>query len=282
MTGAKPSLAAAIASTPEPVPRSSSGPLASPARASSTSSSRHSRVVACEPGAERLTGVDHDVDQVRVGSGRMPGRAHVERPGDLDGAVEGAPARGPVVGDLAGRDLDERAADAGLQGRQARQLAGCAVEHVLDRAVVDVDLLDAGRARTRAARRASARPPRPRGDANREADHWSGCGRSARAQLGADRLDSSLRRFSGVIVARTARAARAAASLSRRGICTLTTTRRSPWPWRCSRGIPLPRSAITSPGWVPGGDLDGRRLGQRRHLEARAECGQRRRHVEQP
>ncbi len=45
----KPSRAAAIASTPEPVPKSSSGPAAPSREASSRSSSRHMRVVAWPP-----------------------------------------------------------------------------------------------------------------------------------------------------------------------------------------------------------------------------------------
>ena len=48
-TGANPRRAAAIASTPEPVPTSSNGPAGDSLSASSNSSSRHSRVVACPP-----------------------------------------------------------------------------------------------------------------------------------------------------------------------------------------------------------------------------------------
>ena len=56
----------------------------------------------------------------RSGSRRrrlVPGRPDAQRVRDLDRVVVGPPALGPVVGDLAGRHLDERVADAGLERR---------------------------------------------------------------------------------------------------------------------------------------------------------------------
>ena len=44
--------------------------------------------------------------------------------------------------------------------------------------------------------------------------------------------------------------------------------------------MPRPRSRIVSPGWVPGGDLDRDVAVERRHLDRRAERGQRRRDVD--
>ena len=122
ITGAKPSFAAAIASTPEPVPRSASGPV------------RLARVgeleqeLEAEPrgrvgaGAERLAGVDDDVDRPRHPvPPPLPGRPHDDPPaGDRDRLVEVAPAVGPVVGDLGRADLDQAVAGRGLEVGQRR------------------------------------------------------------------------------------------------------------------------------------------------------------------
>ncbi len=119
------------------------------------------RRVVCA-GAERLPGVDHEVLHAGVAGGGLPRRAHAQRAvaaAHLDRAMEGAPALVPVVGDLPRRDLDERAAGGRAQVGQRRQLAGRAVDGVLDDVAV-LALLDAGRARARAARRARSRRPR--------------------------------------------------------------------------------------------------------------------------
>jgi hypothetical protein len=63
---------------------------------------------------------------------------------DVDGLVELLPALVPVVGDLGGRDLDERVAGGGAEVGQDGQLARGAVDGVLD-AVAVVHLLDAAR-----------------------------------------------------------------------------------------------------------------------------------------
>ncbi len=92
-------------------------------------------------GPERLAGVDHDVE--RCPAGGRPRRANAQPVAEHKRLVELAPALGPVVGDLARRDLDERLARGGLEVGQRRQLAGRAVDRVLDDPVTDVDLLDA-------------------------------------------------------------------------------------------------------------------------------------------
>ena len=62
-TGPQPSFAAAIASTPDPVPRSTSAPSASPASASSSSSSRQSAVVAWAPVPNACPGSMIDINR---------------------------------------------------------------------------------------------------------------------------------------------------------------------------------------------------------------------------
>ena len=141
-TGCQPSLRAAIASTPEPQPRSSER---AGGRPSSSSASRHSRVVSCAPVPNACAGSIDDVEQAGVARGASaPRRAHVQPLADRHRPVEAAPALGPVVGDLGRRDLDERGAGGGAQRGQRGQLARRAVDGVLDR-VAAVDLLDARR-----------------------------------------------------------------------------------------------------------------------------------------
>ena len=78
MTGAQPSFAAAIASTPEPVPQSASGP---PRLAGLLQLDQQPQAEAggrVGAGAERPAGIDHDVDQPLA---RLPpGRAEPSRP----------------------------------------------------------------------------------------------------------------------------------------------------------------------------------------------------------
>ena len=103
-TSDQPSCAATIASTPEPQPRSTNEPAAP---ASSSSSSRHSRVVACAPVPNACARVDHDVERRSSPGGSHGGRT-VSRVAEHQRPVELAPALGPVVGDL-GRRSPRRA-----------------------------------------------------------------------------------------------------------------------------------------------------------------------------
>ena len=129
----KPSRAAAIASTPEPVPTSSSGRGAgarsrpAPAAAPGTGA-----CCACAARAERLPGVDHDLRQPGAPRWRPPravARAARARDAPSPAAARAprsapdggtAPALVPVVGYLAGGDLDERVARGRLEVGQAR------------------------------------------------------------------------------------------------------------------------------------------------------------------
>ena len=60
--------------------------------------------------------------------------------------------------------------------------------------------------------------------------------------------------------ARTARAGARCSSVRRRGTVTLTSTRWSPRPEALQHGIPLPRRTCTSPGCVPGSNVELERL----------------------
>ena len=114
-------------------------------------------------GAERAARVDHDLLDAAALRRLLPGRPHVQAPGDQHREVEALPALVPVVGHLLGDDLDQRVARRCLERPEVGQLAGRAVDGVFDDAVAAagrVDLLDAARARARAAR--PARPRRPR------------------------------------------------------------------------------------------------------------------------
>ena len=120
-TGSKPSRAAAIASTPVPQPQSASAPAGLELEQQLEAQAR--RVV--RAGAERLAGVDHEVDAVAV-ERRLPRRPHAqppEAPAHVDRPVERLPALRPVVGDLARGDVDERVAGGGAQVGQRGQLA---------------------------------------------------------------------------------------------------------------------------------------------------------------
>ena len=96
-TGAQPSRAAAIASTPDPQPRSTNPPPG--AAASSSISSRHSRVVAWAPVPNACPGsITRSISGPRARAPTAAARSAVlhehQRP------VELPPALGPVVGDL--------------------------------------------------------------------------------------------------------------------------------------------------------------------------------------
>ena len=102
-TGSKPSFAAAIASTPEPQPTSSTLPRSSPA-----SSSRQSCVVGCAPVPNARPG--SITTAIAPSSGSLPRRPDPER-ADADGLVELPPAVLPVVLDDGRRGAAERLPD---------------------------------------------------------------------------------------------------------------------------------------------------------------------------
>lgn len=90
---------------------------------------------------KRVPRVDHDVE--RGPGGCLPRRPDGKPLADQHRAMKSAPALAPVVGDLAGADVDQRAAGGGLQVRQRGHLAGGPVHPVLDHAVAGGRLLDA-------------------------------------------------------------------------------------------------------------------------------------------
>ena len=94
-------------------------------------------------GAEGLPGLDHEIE--RLIARRLPWWTDGEPAGEHERAVKRAPALGPVVGDLRGRDVDERSARGRAQIGQRRQLAGRAVDGVLDDVVGKLGLLDPAR-----------------------------------------------------------------------------------------------------------------------------------------
>ena len=238
-TGPKPSFAAAIASTPEPQPRSTSAPPGS----SSSSSSRHSRVVACAPVPNACAGIDDEVDLARaLGARRLPRRPHAQAAAQLERAVEVAPALVPVVGQLLRADLHERVAGRGAEvgevgqlargrrRRRTRQLAGGRAPPPRPRAP------------DRRARRARARPLARHAD--RKADHAVNACRRTRRSLPSIGLVAAQ-----VLLAERLRELAEQLALARsrrRGITTLTTTRRSPGArCRASRACPC-RAARSS------------------------------------
>ena len=102
------------------------------ASASVSSSSRHSRVVACAPVPNACAG--SITSSTSAPSGCLPRRAHGEPLAEHERLVELLPALGPVVRQLARRDLDQRAADRSFEVGQHRQLARRPVDRVLDAA----------------------------------------------------------------------------------------------------------------------------------------------------
>ena len=110
-TGSKPSRAAATARIPEPQPQSASGP---PGGSADQQLERQPRA-RVRAGAERLPGIDHHVERARPL--RRPRRAHAQRP-DVERPVPVAPVR--AVGDLGGRDVDQRAAGRPPAARRCR------------------------------------------------------------------------------------------------------------------------------------------------------------------
>ena len=188
-SGAKPSFAAAIASTPEPQPRSANEP---PGSRSSISSS-DSFVVGCAPVPNAWPGSTTRSSAPGRG-GAQGGRTH-SRPPTSTGSWNSLPALGPVVGDRLAAHAHAHAADVGLALRERGQLARRAVERVLDEAVA-VHLLDpAGR---QLQQRRQHLLGRVRGRAEREPDQ-----RNARRSLPTIDSSAGSRRLSSVSESRS-------------------------------------------------------------------------------
>ena len=172
LTGEQPSLAAAIASTPEPhaeiEQRAAGGsPAPGPARASS---SRHSRVVACAPVPKACPGSMTMSIRPASRGGGAPWRADVEPRRAISTGrwkVRQRDSQSSAISLV--RNIDAAPARRSPAALAARQLAGRAVEDVLDRVGVAIELLDAGRARSEqfGERVGGAGAGNP----NREADH---------------------------------------------------------------------------------------------------------------
>ena len=171
----------------------------------------------------------------------LPRRADPERP-DPDAVVKLAPAIFPALGDVDAVDVAERSSGS----RLARRVG---VRRQLDAGAV-VALLEALPGTARASLRAP--PPRARRGTT-TAIRLSGSapsdGRAGRCRPRTSRRSrwprsaSSSSRCSGV---------------SRRGMCTFTSTRWSPRPAPESTGMPCPRRTRTSPGCVPGSSSSSR------------------------
>src|SRR5205807_2255239 len=115
--------------------------------------------------------VDDDLGRAALAA-RVPRRAHEQPVVDQHRPVERAPALGPVVADLAGAHVDERGAGRRAQVGELGQLAGRAVDGVLDEAGVgQVDLLDARRRQLEQVGQRDLRVLAPH--AYRQADHRS-------------------------------------------------------------------------------------------------------------
>ena len=219
-------VAAAIASTPEPVPTSSTAPRRR----------RTARELEQQREAQPGAGVARRCRRPVRGRSRARSRVAVRRlrraptaaaraatarrrrRGGVDEhrPVELAPALLPVVGDLAGRDLDQRPAGERAQVGQRGQLAGRPVDGVLDarRPSSSTSSTPAGASSSSSASTSSGCS---RGDANGEPDHaaWLPSARRSFANI-----DSCERRFSSreavVELLRAARAARRSAGAARR------------------------------------------------------------------
>ena len=198
---------------------------------------------------------------------RLPRRADGEPVAEHQRAVELAPALGPVVGDLRGRHLDQRAAGRRAQVGQRGSSPGGAVDRVLDDASPSVDLLDA-------ARRELEQLGEHELGVCRAARGWPGGSPRRLAAEGAPELPEHALVGAQVVlgqrVSRAARAARAARGSRWRGMTTLTTTRRSPVPPAAQRRHPCAaqRSASRAAG-CPAGISSSTRPVERRHLDRR-------------
>ena len=245
-TGENPSRAPAIASTPEPQPTSSSGPVGEAAGGELEQQLQTQARRCVGAGSERLCRVDHDLldgRAARRGRGHLglPRRAHVQRGNPARGdrrqhehrPVEGAPALRPVVGDLGRAHLDERVPGGSAHVGQGRDLSGRAVHRVLDHRPAVVDLLHAG------GRELEQLSEHELGllarDANAEADHAAWWRRARRSFAN---IDSSERRFSSVSDPPSSSSSSRWRADRRRGMTTLTTTFRSPGRPRRRSGMP--------------------------------------------
>src|SRR5439155_14707649 len=148
------------------------------------------------------------------------------------------------VRDLLALDLDECRPSGGAQRGQRGQLARCPVHRELDDVAV-LGLLDAVGRQLQQLRQDQLGVGAA--DAERQPDH----ARSTRRSFA--NTPSSERRLSSVSVPCKRSSSSRCSSLRRRGITTLTITRRSPVGPRRSGGSPRPRSVTVSPGCTPAG-----------------------------
>src|SRR6185312_7623080 len=171
-------------------------------------------------------------------------RPDVQLSPDQHRRVEALPALLPVLGHLLPADAHAHPGHLGLPERKRRQLAGRAVERVLDPALA-VHLLDA-RGRQLEQRRQHGLG-RLRGRPDGQPDQLS-----ARFTRANSDSSASFCRFSSPSDAENCLSRSRCSWVSLRGITTLTTTRWSPRRPRRSDGMPLPRRISTEPGCVPG------------------------------
>ncbi len=199
-------------------------------------------------GPERPAGIDHEVERrcrgaAPMAAARPAGRR--ARSGRWNSRQRSAQSSAISVV----RHVDERTAGRGPQVGQRGQLARRAVDRVLDHVGGDVDLLDPARRQL-----------------EQLGQHQLGLARGGRGGRGGARLlpaEGALQLGehalvgAKVLVGQRGRPAAggvpAARGLRWRGMTTLTTIRRSPCRRPRSDGIPLPRSASISWGWVPAG-----------------------------
>src|SRR5581483_1626990 len=183
--------------------------------------------------AERLAGVHDDVGGARRGRIRPRG-PDPDPAADQDRAVEVAPAVGPAAGHGSRDDLDQRPARRRLDRPDLGQLAGRAVEGVLDEVAVARFLEPA------------------RNEGEQLGEHRLGLLGPA-----ADGEPDHVRDRAATPASPSASASWRAASrclrLSFRGRTTFSTTYSSPRAVPPRPGRPMPRRRTWSPCWAPGG-----------------------------
>ena len=93
--------------------------------------------------AKRAPGIDHEVQRGR--SRGLPRRSHRQPVTKHQRSMELPPALGPVIGDLAASNLDQRAGSGRSEVRQLRELTRGAVDGELHDVRVDLGLLEPAR-----------------------------------------------------------------------------------------------------------------------------------------